>query len=78
MDTYKKRSAIALCTALTISLSGVISPGLMAQDYSISETIIMANTTPNTISDLVLGLNTVWMLLAAMLVFFMQPGLFIF
>ncbi|KAA6347763.1 Ammonia channel [termite gut metagenome] len=29
---------------------------------------------PDTINDLVLGLNTVWMLLAAMLVFFMQPG----
>ncbi|KAA6342732.1 Ammonia channel [termite gut metagenome] len=35
------------------------------------ETITIA---PDTINDLVLGLNTVWMLLAAMLVFFMQPG----
>ncbi|WP_394707729.1 ammonium transporter [uncultured Bacteroides sp.] len=33
-----------------------------------------ATTAPDTIGDLVLGLNTVWMLLAAMLVFFMQPG----
>lgn len=30
--------------------------------------------TPDTIGELALGLNTVWMLLAAMLVFFMQPG----
>ena len=29
---------------------------------------------PDTIGELALGLNTVWMLLAAMLVFFMQPG----
>jgi Amt family ammonium transporter len=28
----------------------------------------------DTIGELALGLNTVWMLLAAMLVFFMQPG----
>ena len=33
-----------------------------------------AETTPDTIGELALGLNTVWMLLAAMLVFFMQPG----
>ncbi|MDR2469831.1 MAG: ammonium transporter [Tannerella sp.] len=30
--------------------------------------------TAQTVGDLVSGLNTVWMLLAAMLVFFMQPG----
>ena len=33
-----------------------------------------AEITPDTIGELALGLNTVWMLLAAMLVFFMQPG----
>ena len=33
-----------------------------------------AETTPDAIGELALGLNTVWMLLAAMLVFFMQPG----
>ncbi len=31
-------------------------------------------TLASTVSDLTTGLNTVWMLLAAMLVFFMQPG----
>ena len=33
-----------------------------------------AEAAPDTVGDLVLGLNTVWMLLAAALVFFMQPG----
>ncbi|MDR3268493.1 MAG: ammonium transporter, partial [Tannerella sp.] len=36
----------------------------MAQDPTVEQTV----------GDLVSGLNTVWMLLAAMLVFFMQPG----
>ena len=31
-------------------------------------------TPPNTVEELANGLNTVWMMLAAMLVFFMQPG----
>ena len=31
-------------------------------------------TPPNTVEELTNGLNTVWMMLAAMLVFFMQPG----
>ena len=34
-----------------------------------------AEAAPDTVGDLVLGLNTVWMLLAAALVFFMQPVL---
>lgn len=33
-----------------------------------------ADTLSDTVSELSTGLNTVWMLLAAMLVFFMQPG----
>ena len=33
-----------------------------------------ADTLLDTVSELSTGLNTVWMLLAAMLVFFMQPG----
>jgi Amt family ammonium transporter len=32
------------------------------------------DTTTDTLAQLVSGVNTVWMLLAAMLVFFMQPG----
>ncbi len=34
----------------------------------------METDTITTITDLALGLDTVWMLLAAMLVFWMQPG----
>ena len=37
-------------------------------------TEVVADEAPTTIVDLANGLNTVWMLLAAMLVFFMQPG----
>ena len=36
--------------------------------------IITIMDTTYTITDLALSLDTVWMLLAAMLVFFMQPG----
>jgi Amt family ammonium transporter len=45
----------------------LFSAGVMAQD---AETADIAAT----VNDLSIGLNTVWMLLAAMLVFFMQPG----
>ena len=62
---------------------------LSAQDTAAADTVVAITETitelsvlptestaeaPNTISELALGLNTVWMLLAAMLVFFMQPG----
>ena len=44
----------------------------MAQD-ALSETPVRSTDT-EAINEIVTGLNTVWMLLAAMLVFFMQPG----
>jgi Amt family ammonium transporter len=53
----------------------------VATDSIAAATQVIAATTspveagvPDTIGDLVNGVNTVWMLLAAMLVFFMQPG----
>ena len=45
---------------------------LWAQD-ALSETPVRSTDT-EAINEIVTGLNTVWMLLAAMLVFFMQPG----
>jgi Amt family ammonium transporter len=53
------RRSMALLTAVIASTAGV-----MAQNADVAATV----------GDLVSGLNTVWMLLAAMLVFFMQPG----
>lgn len=44
------------------------------QDTIIAETAQATQDTKDTIGELATGLNTVWMLLAAMLVFFMQPG----
>ena len=43
---------------------------LMAQETSAA----VADSPADTLADLSTGINTVWMLLAAMLVFFMQPG----
>lgn len=42
----------------------------------VAETAVVeaASAAPDTLGELVNGVNTVWMLLAAMLVFFMQPG----
>lgn len=51
-------------------IAGAFFTSAVAQETTIETAV----TTTQTIGDLVLGLNTVWMLLAAMLVFFMQPG----
>lgn len=53
---------------LTTMAEGVT--GELATDAPIAKALAAVDT----VGDLVLGLNTVWMLLAAMLVFFMQPG----
>lgn len=80
MDTYKKHRFLKLCTALTIfSLCtfAYAQDGVTTAEVTplLEETTVeMVAGSPDTIGDLVLGLNTVWMLLAAMLVFFMQPG----
>ena len=86
MDTYMKRSLKRLCLAIAMFILFALPTAIMAQDAPevgstattevITDTVavIESEKTPDTIGDLVLGLNTVWMLLAAMLVFFMQPG----
>ena len=90
MDTYKKyiRSKVWLMGFALLALC--FATELYAQDSTAVEeatiivgtSVAMAEPTaeavvdeaPTNIVDLANGLNTVWMLLAAMLVFFMQPG----
>lgn len=89
MDKYIKRSSIKLCMAIAIFITLCFTTNTFAQDIAITDSITatgmnVSNTieapakgqmaSPDTLSELVSGLNTVWMLLAAMLVFFMQPG----
>lgn len=86
---HKRRSLISLWTALTIYILFCFPIDTYAQDAIVADSVTIANDTitqtlvsaintsaegPDTIGELALGLNTVWMLLAAMLVFFMQPG----
>ncbi len=79
MDKYRKHSK-RLCTALfifTLLCFGSVamaSEATATEALTSSEAAITTAEVPSTINDLILGLNTVWMLLAAMLVFFMQPG----
>ncbi|MFG6398944.1 MAG: ammonium transporter, partial [Parabacteroides distasonis] len=89
MDTkYKGHGFIKLWIATTMFMLCCFATGTLAQDTVIADTATVTETitelsalpaestaeAPDTIGDLALGLNTVWMLLAAMLVFFMQPG----
>ena len=88
MDKHIKCSLARLCTALAISMAFCFTTDTFAQDAAATDStatiateIITAIETPaeasagsDTVGELVNGLNTVWMLLAAMLVFFMQPG----
>lgn len=60
MRTAYRKGIVALLLALPLTA--------MAQD-----TAEAAGST-DTVAELATGVNTVWMLLAAMLVFFMQPG----
>lgn len=88
MDKYSKRSIarlwialavlMALCTttetfAQTSAATDSISATTTAVIATLEETTVESSA-PSTVGELVNGLNTVWMLLAAMLVFFMQPG----
>ena len=88
MDKYSKRSIarlwiavavlMALCTttetfAQTSATTDSISATTTAVIATLEETTVESSA-PDTVGELVNGLNTVWMLLAAMLVFFMQPG----
>ena len=88
MDKYSKRIIarlwialavlMALCTttetfAQTSATTDSISATTTAVIATLEETTVESSA-PDTVGELVNGLNTVWMLLAAMLVFFMQPG----
>ena len=88
MDKYMKRSFTKLCTALAILIACCLTTDIYAQTAvaadsaaAVTTEVIAATEIPaeeasatDTVAQLVSGVNTVWMLLAAMLVFFMQPG----
>lgn len=85
MDKYCKHSFSWLWKVGAILMASCIATKIFAQDTvtineiasattAITEDISSEESTSSTINELVNGLNTVWMLLAAMLVFFMQPG----
>ena len=52
----------------------MLPAGLWAQDAGVAATTAAPDATAGALGELATGLNTVWMLLAAMMVFFMQPG----
>ena len=72
MDKHSKCSLYRLRMALAISIAFCFTTDIFAQATSTTDSTAIA--TPDTVGELTNGLNTVWMLLAAMLVFFMQPG----
>ena len=87
MDVYMKHSFTKLCTALAILIACCLTTDIYAQTavadtattitsevITATETTVEEGSVADTVSQLVSGVNTVWMLLAAMLVFFMQPG----
>lgn len=85
MDTYKKHSIAKLWIAGAMMMAFFFATSALAQDTTAVDSTAVApavaeavapaaEAAPDTVGDLVLGLNTVWMLLAAALVFFMQPG----
>lgn len=69
MDKYMKRSFTKLRTALAILIACCLTTDMYAQTAVAADSVAT-----DTVAQLVSGVNTVWMLLAAMLVFFMQPG----
>ena len=69
MDKYMKRSFTKLRTALAILIACCLTTDMYAQTAVATDSVAT-----DTVAQLVSGVNTVWMLLAAMLVFFMQPG----
>lgn len=89
MDNYSMRSYAKLWIATAMLMAFCFTPDMYAQDAAAPDSIAATVTevvtaietedsaeeaAPDTVGELVNGLNTVWMLLAAMLVFFMQPG----
>lgn len=87
MDISIKRSFTKLCTALAIFIVCCFTTDIYAQAATAADSTAVATaemiaaaevtgetSADDTVSQLVSGVNTIWMLLAAMLVFFMQPG----
>lgn len=88
MDKYIKCSHARLCVALAMLMAFCFTTDITAQDSLVADSATAVATevvasvetsaeevaAPDTVGELANGLNTVWMLLAAMLVFFMQPG----
>ena len=72
MDTTNRKGMEKLYLKRLFILLFLFPASLWAQD-ALSETPVKSTDT-EAINEIVTGLNTVWMLLAAMLVFFMQPG----
>lgn len=73
MDKYTKRG-IRPWTAVAILTLLCLATDTYAQDITAESITSTGTDLPDTVAQLVSGVNTVWMLLAAMLVFFMQPG----
>ena len=71
MDKHSKCSLYRLRMALAISIAFCFTTDIFAQATSATDSMT-AIATPDTVGELVNGLNTVWMLLAAMLVFFLS------
>ncbi len=82
MDKYRKHVILRSGVTGAVLVASLFTFGTHAQDMAttaaITETVTEEATAPTNIieamSELSTGINTVWMLLAAMLVFFMQPG----
>lgn len=74
MDTTKRKGIDRLCPKGLLILLFMLPAGLWAQDAGVAATTAAPDATAGALGELATGLNTVWMLLAAMLVFFMQPG----
>ncbi len=70
MTTSIFRGTKKSCLRAALTLLFLVPTALWAQEAPTAE----AGVSADTVSDLATGINTVWMLLAAMLVFFMQPG----
>lgn len=73
MVKYTKRG-IRPWTAVAILTLLCLATDTYAQDITAESITSTGTNLPDTVAQLVSGVNTVWMLLAAMLVFFMQPG----
>ena len=69
MDTTKRKGIDRLCPKGLLILLFMLPAGLWAQDAGVAATTAAPDATAGALGELATGLNTVWMLLAAMLVF---------